>query len=284
MTTFQKVIKYLAFAFAIFLSISIISGILRVFTVLPGFFGESSSKNEGSVYNENMISSGEISATSNSEITEIKAELSASSLEIKTGDSFQVESNSKDVAYKTDNHRLVIKEKKSTLPFHWDQVKVTVTIPKGTVFQTAEIGAGAGEVDIEELIADSLKIELGAGELQAQTLVANNNARINGGAGRVSITNGALHNAVLDMGVSELDYRGTLTGFSSVDYGIGETQLSLTDSENDYQISLDKGIDEATVNGMKLGDSSVYGTGANRIEIDGGIGRNKDPSQQSEGQ
>lgn len=191
-----------------------------------------------------MISSGEISATSNSEITEIKAELSASSLEIKTGDSFQVESNSKDVAYKTDNHRLVIKEKKSTLPFHWDQVKVTVTIPKGTVFQTAEIGAGAGEVDIEELIADSLKIELGAGELQAQTLVANNNARINGGAGRVSITNGALHNAVLDIGVSELDYRGTLTGFSSVDYGIG----------------------------------------ANRIEIDGGIGRNKDPSQQSEGQ
>ena len=244
MTTFQKVIKYLAFAFAIFLSISIISGILRVFTVLPGFFGESSSKNEGSVYNENMISSGEISATSNSEITEIKAELSASSLEIKTGDSFQVESNSKDVAYKTDNHRLVIKEKKSPLPFHWDQVKVTVTIPKGTVFQTAEIGAGAGEVDIEELIADSLKIELGAGELQAQTLVANNNARINGGAGRVSITNGALHNAVLDIGVSELDYRGTLTGFSSVDYGIG----------------------------------------ANRIEIDGGIGRNKDPSQPSEGQ
>ena len=272
MTTFQKVIKYLAFAFAIFLSISIISGILRVFTVLPGFFGESSSKNEGSVYNENMISSGEISATSNSEITEIKAELSASSLEIKTGDSFQVESNSKDVAYKTDNHRLVIKEKKSTLPFHWDQVKVTVTIPKGTVFQTAEIGAGAGEVDIEELIADSLKIELGAGELQAQTLVANSNARIDGGAGSVSVTDGALHNAALDIGVSELDYNGTLTGFSRVDYGIGETQLSLTGNENDYQISLDKGVGEATLNGMKMGDDSVYGTGTNRIEIDGGIG------------
>lgn len=272
MTTFQKVIKYLAFAFAIFLSISIISGILRVFTVLPGFFGESSSKNEGSAYNENMISSGEISATSNSEITEIKTELSASSLEIKTGDSFQVESNSKNIEYKMDNKCLVIKEKKSTLPFHWNQVKVTVTIPKGTVFQTAEIGAGAGEVDIEELIADSLKIELGAGELQAKTLIANSNARIDGGAGSVSVTDGALHNAALDMGVGELDYNGTLTGFSRVDYGIGETQLSLTGNENDYQISLDKGVGEATLNGMKMGDDSVYGTGTNRIEIDGGIG------------
>lgn len=272
MTTFQKVIKYLAFAFAIFLSVSIISGILRVFVALPGFFGTSPSKSETSVYEQKDLPSAKTSAASNSEITEIKAELSASSLEIKTGDSFQVDSNSKDVEYKTDNHCLVIKEKKSNLPFHWNQVKVTVTIPKGTIFQAAEIGAGAGEVIIEELIADSLKIELGAGELQAQTLIANNSARIDGGAGSASITDGALHNAVLDMGVGELDYSGTLTGFSRVDYGIGEAQLSLTGGENDYQIALDKGVGEATINGMKMGDNSVYGTGANQIEIDGGIG------------
>ena len=272
MTTFQKVIKYLAFAFAIFLSICIISEILRVFVALPGFFEESSSQTETSGYEQQDLPSAKTSAASNSEITEIKTELSASSLEIKTGDSFQVESNSKNIEYKMDNKCLVIKEKKSTLPFHWNQVKVTVTIPKGTVFQTAEIGAGAGEVDIEELIADSLKIELGAGELQAKTLIANSNARIDGGAGSVSVTDGALHNAALDMGVGELDYHGTLTGFSRVDYGIGETQLSLTGNENDYQISLDKGVGEATLNGMKMGDDSVYGTGTNRIEIDGGIG------------
>ena len=36
MTTFQKVIKYLALAFAVFLSVSIIGGVLSMF----GLFGE----------------------------------------------------------------------------------------------------------------------------------------------------------------------------------------------------------------------------------------------------
>lgn len=220
MTTFQKVIKYLAFAFAIFLSVSIISGILRVFVAIPGFFGHSPVEEQKEY-------------TLGTNLTAIKTELSASSLEIKTGDSFKVESNHKYIDCKEEGNCLVIKEKKSVFPGHWDHVRVTVTVPKGTVFQTADIGAGAGEVDIEELIADSLKIELGAGEL---------------------------------------NYSGTLTGFSRIDYGIGEAQLSLTGSEKDYQISLDKGVGEATINGMKMGDNSLYGTGTNQIEIDGGVG------------
>ena len=39
MTTFQKVIKYLAMAFALFLIVSIIGGILSMFGLFGGFFG-----------------------------------------------------------------------------------------------------------------------------------------------------------------------------------------------------------------------------------------------------
>ena len=39
MTTFQKVINYLAMAFAIFLTVSIIGGILSMFGLFGGFFG-----------------------------------------------------------------------------------------------------------------------------------------------------------------------------------------------------------------------------------------------------
>ena len=38
MTTFQKVIKYLAIALAIFLTVSIIGGILGIFGLFSGFF------------------------------------------------------------------------------------------------------------------------------------------------------------------------------------------------------------------------------------------------------
>ena len=38
---------------------------------------------------------------------------------------------------------------------------------------------------------------------------------------------------------------------------------------------LDKGIGEATLDGIKMGDDSVYGAGNNTIEIDGGVGELK---------
>lgn len=259
MTTFQKIVKYLAFAFAIFLSISIISGILGAITVIPEYFGKGSA-------------GARKEYTFSTEFTEIRTDLTASSLEIKTGETFKVESNHKYIECREEGNCLVIKEKKSVFPLHWDHIQVTVTIPQETVFQTAEIDAGAGEVTIEELAADSLTLKLGAGELQAKALTANHDSRIDGGAGSITITNGALNNADIDVAVGELDFSGTLTGESSVDYGIGETRITLAGSEKDYQISLDKGVGEATIDGMSLGDNSVYGTGDNRIDVDGGVG------------
>ena len=75
------------------------------------------------------------------------------------------------------------------------------------------------------------QLKLGAGELQAKTLTANHDSRIDGGAGSITITNGALNNADIDVAVGELDFSGTLTGESSVDYGIGETRITLAGSE-----------------------------------------------------
>ena len=43
-------------------------------------------------------------------------------------------------------------------------------------------------------------------------------------------------------------------------------------SREDYRIDLDKGICEAKLEGVPMQDDSVYGSGENRIEIDGGIG------------
>lgn len=250
MTTFQKIIKYLAIAFAVFLSISIISGICGAIFSITGIF------------HNNPV--GEMKQYSvGSDFTKIKTELSAASLEIKTGDQFRIDSNHKYIDCREEDGCLVIKEKKSTFPGRFADVRVVVTIPEGTVFQTAQIGAGAGEVDIEELAA---------GELNAGKLTAAKQAKIDGGAGSVSIKEGSLPNADIDMGVGELEYTGTLTGRARIDYGVGETNLVLTGSEKDYEISLDKGVGEATLNGRKMSDDAVYGSGNNRIEIDGGVG------------
>ena len=74
------------------------------------------------------------------------------------------------------------------------------------------------------------------------------------------------------MGVGELNLKSRIEGKSELDYGIGETELTLLGSREEYKIEIDKGIGEARLDGESMRDDSVYGSGENFIEIDGGIG------------
>ena len=52
----------------------------------------------------------------------------------------------------------------------------------------------------------------------------------------------------------------------------GEMNLFLIGSLDDYEISLDKGVGNALIDGYDMKDNDTYGTGINKIDIDGGIG------------
>ena len=258
MTTMQKIIKYLAFAFAVFLSVSIISGICGALFSVTYFF----SGNASDEMKEHTIGSN---------FTSLSVDISAAELDIKTGEKFGIETNHRYLTYKENGERLEINETKPFLASH-SGMRVILTIPKGTVFGYADINTGAGSVRIDELSAGSLTINLGAGELNAGRLDGLTEAEIDGGAGSVTICGGSLNNADIDMGIGELNLTSELSGKSSIDYGIGETNLELIGKEDDYKIELDKGIGEAWLAGRKMSDDSVYGEGKSFIEIDGGIG------------
>ncbi|MGN1092664.1 MAG: hypothetical protein ACI4RS_03315, partial [Monoglobaceae bacterium] len=82
MTTFQKIIKYLAMAFAIFLSISIITGICGALFTVANFLGANTEEET-------------VNHTIGTDFTGISINLSAAELEIKMGDKFDVETNHK---------------------------------------------------------------------------------------------------------------------------------------------------------------------------------------------
>ena len=259
MTTAQKIIKYLAMAFAIFLSVSIISGICgALFTIANLFWADT----ESEIVKQSV----------GSDFTGISVNLSATELEIKMGDKFDVETNHKYLKCEEKDDILKISEARPLFASHPRGMKVILTVPQDKIFDYVDISAGAGSVTIDELRASSLKIELGAGELKAGRLEATDNAEVDGGAGSVTISGGCLNNADIDMGVGELNLTSELFGKSSIDYGVGETNLVLIGTDNDYKIGLDKGIGEAWLDDRKMSDDSVYGEGKNVIEIDGGIG------------
>ena len=83
MTTLQKVIKYLAIAFAIFLIVSIIGGILSAVGLLGGLFSTDAVLEDVKTY------------PVTGRIRNLDIEINAADLYIKEGESFSVESNLK---------------------------------------------------------------------------------------------------------------------------------------------------------------------------------------------
>ena len=262
MNVAQKVIKYLAMAFAIFLSVSIIGGIITGLTGVSYFLSDRKDEAVGEM--QMYPIEGEISSLSVS--------LSGAELKIKTADKFSVESNHNYISVKSEDGKLCINETKKLFSVHPKGVTVVLNIPEGLIFDDATVETGAGKVKIDSLVADVLELSLGAGEARIKNLTANSRADIDGGAGEINIDGGKLCNLKLDMGVGALTLKSRIEGQSRLDYGIGKTKLTLLGSREDYKIEIDKGIGKAKIAGESMPDDSVYGAGENSIEIDGGIG------------
>ena len=259
MTTFQKTVKYIAMAFAIFLTVSIIGGILSVFGLFGGFFGGDAVTEDIKTYSVSSV------------IQSLEVKINAADFTIKQGENFYVESNLKHLTVEDKNGVLTIKETKKHAGTYTGAV-LTLYIPEDTVFVKANIITGAGRLTVDSLSAATMNFELGAGEVTVNTLVATSDIDIDGGAGKITISDGALHNLDLDMGVGQLNLTSALTGESDFDLGIGESNITIIGNKDDYKLDIEKGLGNITVDGTSVSNIKGQGNGNNSIEVSGGIG------------
>ncbi|MBO5478883.1 MAG: DUF4097 family beta strand repeat protein [Clostridia bacterium] len=265
MTTAQKVIKYLALAFAMLLTVSIISGILGALYALSGVLG---------LKKDNEIIKGEMSMVDfeNGDIATLDIDLTFTNLIIKKGDFLKAETNNSNINCKQNNQNLQIKEKNHGWFLKNNKGDLVVYIPENIKFEKVKINAGAGKVEIENINTKKLDFDLGAGETKIENLNVTNDCKIEGGAGRLSILSGNINDLDLDMGVGKVEIVSTLTGSSKINAGIGSLELNLQGPKESYKIKADKGIGSIKINGTEISDDSSYGEGENDIKIDGGIG------------
>ena len=259
MTNFQKTVKYIAMAFAIFLTVSIIGGILSMFGLFGGFFSGDAVTEDTKTYSVS------------SEIQSIEVKINAADFTIKQGESFSVESNLKYLTVEDKNGVLTIKETKKFANTYTGAV-LTLYIPADTVFEKVNIITGAGRLTVDSLSASTMNFELGAGEVTIDTLVATSGIDIDGGAGKITVSGGALHNLDLDMGVGQLNLVSALTGDSDFDLGVGESNITIIGNRDDYKLDIEKGIGNITVDGASVSNIKEQGNGNNSIEVSGGIG------------
>lgn len=261
MTSWQKAIKYIAMAFAIFLIVSIISGIIGAAGVFGGLFENNTVLDDLQSYSVSQ------------EITGLKVDINAADFTVKSGDAFLVESNLENLTVEEKAGTLVIREKsKSIVGQNYNGAVLTLSIPTGFVFSNAEIVTGAGRLTVDSLSCEMLELELGAGEVKIDELNAYSASEINGGAGAISINGGTLNNLDFDMGVGKLNLTAAIIGDSELNFGVGETNLTLVGAKEDYRLDFDKGLGSAVVDGQNMRDGSVYGSGEHKVDIDGGVG------------
>ena len=255
MTSFQKIVKYFAIALAACLIVGIVGGIYRI----GSFFFD----NDG-VLDESR------SYSLSQDFTSIKIEIAGAELTISNSDSFSLESNLKYLSVEEKDGVLILTEAEKHKSYR-DAV-LNLTIPRNLSFENIEITTGAGRLTADTLTANALSLELGAGESELAELNVINHAKIEGGTGNITVKSGTLHNLDLSIGVGQLDMTARLEGSGKLDCGIGNTELRLIGTADDYCINLSKGLGNVTLDGVDVKNNASIGNGEHKIALNSGIG------------
>ncbi len=265
MTSTQKVVKYLAMAFGLFLGISIISAILiGIYSVGASFFGESPKMEETKeVYNAN-----------NFQYQDIEVDVKATNIFIKEGESFTIETNNKFIETQEKENKLIIKDNsKNNFRIKAIDTELLITVPENYLFNSFDLEIGAGEVNIDMLKTNTLSLDLGAGSLYLNNTNVNEKAKINTGAGKVRIEKDTtINNLNLDLGTGKFAFQGILLGDNKIECGVGSSTFEIKGKKEDYRLKVDKGVGSITINNEKVSGNSTIGDGENTIDIDGGVG------------
>lgn len=263
----QKVIKYIAIAFAIFLTVNIIGGIITAFACIARVTGIVSISNN----TQNMVDFSE----SYTQVEQIQIECKLSNLSIKQGTEFKIEATTVEDKFECENKDGTLKIREKEFRFFRNNVSdssITVYIPENSKLTNVKIETGAGKVTIEKLSADKLRLDLGAGSVKISDINVEKEAKINGGVGKVKIENSILNNLELDCGVGEFEMTAKLIGNTDIDCGVGRLEVNLIGNEDDYKISAKKGLGSFTIKSKEIQNDTIYGNGENYIKIEAGVG------------
>lgn len=272
MTTAQRIIKYIATAFALLLIFTIISGILTGGYAILSATGLIHADNKDSITEDlKTISEGV------TEVSKLEIDLAYTNLNIKIGDIFKVETNNSKITFEQNNGSVKIKEKKQNwLNNNNITSNLIIYIPEDMVqIDETNIETGAGKINIEKLNTKSLYLELGAGDVYLENIMAAEKCKIDGGIGKTELQSCKIKNLKADLGVGEFKFTGILTGKNEIDSGVGAINIKLMDSKDNYKIEVSKGIGNITLGGQKIEEDRVYGTGDNYLKLNGGIGEIK---------
>lgn len=267
MTTTQKIIKYLAIAFALFLVISIFSIIFGLSREIISSINND--KKESELLEEYTTISNNVN-----NIESFKIDISNDDIEIKEGEKFEVKTNDPDVKFYHENSKVKIKTDKT---FSWhlsnsSRGTIIIYLPNESNISELDLNLGAGKIDIDKIFVETLLMDLGAGTMTAKEINVYEKATINGGAGNINIYSGTINNLNLKLGAGNASIQSDLTGSNTLTTGVGKLNLGLSRSKDNYKFDISKGLGNIILNDFDVSEDILIGDGETIIKISGAVG------------
>lgn len=267
MTTTQKIIKYLAIAFALFLVISIFSIIFGLSREIISSINND--KKESELLEEYTTISNNVN-----NIESFKIDISNDDIEIKEGEKFEVKTNDPDVKFYHENSKVKIKSDKtfSWHPSNSSRGTIIIYLPNEFNISELDLNLGAGKIDIDKIFVETLLMDLGAGTMTAKEINVYEKAAINGGAGNININSGTINNLNLKLGAGNASIQSDLTGSNTLTTGVGRLNLGLSRSKDNYRFDINKGLGNIILNDFDVSEDTLIGDGETKIKINGAVG------------
>ena len=267
MTTTQKIIKYLAIAFALFLVISI-------FSIIFGLSREIISSINSDKKDSKLLEEYTTISNNVNNIESFKIDISNDNIEIKEGEKFEVKTNDPDVKFYHENSKVKIKTDKT---FSWhlsnsSRGTIIIYLPNEFNISELDLNLGAGKIDIDKIFVETLLMDLGAGTMTAKEINVYEKATINGGAGNINIYSGTINNLNLKLGAGNASIQSDLTGSNTLTTGVGKLNLGLSRSKDNYKFDISKGLGNIILNDFDVSEDILIGDGEAKIKISGAIG------------
>lgn len=267
MTTTQKIIKYLAVAFALYLVISIFSIIFGLSREIISSINND--KKESELLEEYTTISNNVN-----NIESFKIDISNDDIEIKEGEKFEVKTNDPNVKFYHENSKVKIKSDK-TLSWHLSNSSrgtIIIYLPNEFNISKLDLNLGAGKIDIDKIFVETLLMDLGAGTMTAKEINVYEKATINGGAGNINIYSGTINNLNLKLGAGNASIQSDLTGSNTLTTGVGKLNLGLSRSKDNYKFDISKGLGNIILNDFDVSEDILIGDGETKIKISGAVG------------
>lgn len=268
MNTFQKVIKYLAIAFAILLTVGILTSIVGIVSGVFSIFEE----DEGTVIDYSMDFK---------DIEALDINHNIGKLSVKIGNTFRVEASNVSDRFRAEAVKgtLVIEEPDIISRFLWFDFGsknrksiITVYVPEDFIAKRINIDSGVGNVILENLTAERLIINAGVGDIYGKGLTAKR-VDTKGGVGEIELIDVNFTDVDFESGVGDINVEGIIIGKSEIDCGIGDVKVRIEGARIDYALRINGGLGNIRVNGSKVsGEYSDSYNADNTIRIEGGIG------------